>query len=75
LATAATTFETTIDASLSAVGYNLNSGATPYANLAAAQANAYKAWLATKLAAAMTEQAAISAARDQLRINGDYGPA
>ena len=73
LATAELTRQTTIDGSLSVVGYNLQSGS--YANLAAAVASANAAKLASLYAAEQAKQAAIALARDTLRnAGGDLAP-
>lgn len=72
LTTNQTTAQATIEASRTAVGYNLQTG--NYANFAAAVANANKAKFAADLAAEMTKQAAIAVARDTLRSTGDTAP-
>lgn len=63
--------QTTIDASLSVVGYTLQSG--NYANLAASIKSAIAANQASLLAAEKAKQASIAAARDTLRGTGDLG--
>lgn len=72
VAAAQTTAQTTIDASKSVVGYNLQNG--NMANLQTATNNAIKALQATRLSAEQTAQAAIAVARDTLRNTGDVGP-
>lgn len=74
VAAAQTAAETTIDGSLSAVGYNLNSGATAYATLAAAIKASIIAKRNALQAAEMAKQASIAAAKDTLRTTGDTGP-
>jgi hypothetical protein len=66
------TRQTTIDASNSVAGYNLQTG--NYANLAAAHATARKQAVVNGLAAEAARQIAISNARDTLRATGDVGP-
>jgi hypothetical protein len=69
LIAAETTKQTTVDASLSVVGYTLQSG--NYASLAAAVKSANAAKLNSVFAAEQARQAALAAARDTLRDSGD----
>jgi hypothetical protein len=64
--------QTTVDASASVAGYNLQTG--NYANLKTAHDNARKAKLAADMLAEQTKQAALAAARDTLRATGDLAP-
>jgi len=64
--------QTTVDASASVVGYNLQTG--NYANFAAAHATARKQAVVNGLAAEAARQIAISTAKDLLRDAGDKGP-
>jgi hypothetical protein len=66
------TRQTTIDAKLSVVGYNLQTGNN--ANLLAAVKSANDAKVAADSAAEQAKQAAIMVARDTLRDTGDRGP-
>lgn len=68
---AETAAQTTIDASLSVVGYTLQNG--NYANLAASIKASIAAKQASLLAAEQAKQASIAAARDTLRGTGDLG--
>lgn len=72
IAVAQTTFQTTIDASKSVVGYTLQNG--NFANLQIATSNAITALQASRLSAEMAKQAAIQVARDTLRSTGDVAP-
>lgn len=67
-----TAHQTAIDASLSVVGYTLQSG--NYATLATTVAKANRDAVANRLAAAQAEQAAQALARDTLRGTGDKAP-
>jgi hypothetical protein len=64
--------QTTVDASASVVGYNLQTG--NYANFATAVKNATAAKLASDIAAEKTKQASQMVAKDLLRDSGDRAP-
>jgi hypothetical protein len=64
--------QTTIDASNTVAGYNLQTGS--YANLKAAHVAAAAKALSAGIAAEAARQIAITNARDTLRATGDVGP-
>jgi hypothetical protein len=66
------TYQTSIDASKTVVGYNLQNG--NFANFDSATRNANAALVANRAATESAKMAAWDAAREVLRASGDFGP-